>query len=105
MGNGIVPPEFGQMPFLYDAASIQFTHRVLAMITGLVVFSYGLRWTVFNKKIGWALATWVLVQIGLGIATLLTVVDIHTATTHQIGAVILLSCVVFSLYMSGDSKR
>jgi len=105
MGNGIAPPELGQTPFLYDPASIQFTHRVLAMITGLVVFSYGLRWTEFHKKIGWALATWVLVQIGLGVATLLTVVDIHTATTHQIGAVILLSCVVFSLYISGDSKR
>lgn len=105
MGNGISPPELGQTPFLYDPASIQFTHRVLAMMTGLIVFSYGLRWTVFHKKIGWALATWVLVQIGLGIATLLTVVDIHTATTHQIGAVILLSCVVFSLYISGDSKR
>ena len=105
MGNGIAPPELGQTPFLYDPASIQFTHRLLAMLTGLVVFSYGLRWTEFHKKIGWALATWVLVQIGLGIATLLTVVDIHTATTHQIGAVILLSCVVFSLYISGDSKR
>lgn len=105
MGNGIAPPELGQTPFLYDPASIQFTHRLLAMLTGLVVFSYGLRWTKFYKKIGWALAIWVLVQIGLGIATLLTVVDIHTATTHQIGAVILLSCVVFSLYISGDSKR
>ena len=105
MGDGIVPPEFGQMPFLYDAASIQFTHRVLAMMTGLVIFSYGLRWTAFHKKVGWALATWVLVQIGLGITTLLTVVNIHAATTHQIGAVILLSCVIFSLYMSDDSKK
>lgn len=105
MGNGVAPPELGQTPFLYDPASIQFTHRVLAMMTGLIVFSYGLRWTAFHKKIGWALAAWVLIQIGLGIATLLTVVHIHVATTHQIGAIILLSCVVMSLYISGDTKK
>lgn len=105
MGDGIVPPELGQTPFLYDAASIQFTHRLLAMLTGFVVFSYGLRWTAFSKKIGWSLAAWVLVQIGLGIATLLSVVDIHLATTHQLGAIILLSLVVCSLYLSKNSKE
>ncbi len=105
MGDGIVPPEFGQMPFLYDPASIQFTHRMLALMTGLAVFSYGLRWTIFNKKIGWALAIWVLVQIGLGIATLLTIVAIPIATIHQLAAIILLSCVVFSLYISGNSQK
>lgn len=105
MGDSVVPPEFGQTPFLYDAASIQFTHRALAMMTGLVVFSYGLRWTKFNTKLGWALAAWVLVQIGLGISTLLTIVDIHLATTHQFGAIILLSLVVFSLYMAMPARR
>ena len=105
MGDGIVPPEFGQTPFLYDAASIQFTHRVLAMLTGLTVFSYGLRWTMFDKKIGWALAVWVLVQISLGITTLLTVVAIPIATLHQFGAIVLLSCVVFSLYKMMPAHR
>lgn len=105
MGDGIVPPEFGTTPFLYDAASIQFTHRMLAMMTGLTVFSYGLRWTKFHKKLGWALAGWVLVQISLGIATLLTVVAIPIATLHQLGAIILLSLVIFSLYTMMPAKR
>lgn len=105
MGDRIAPPELGSTPFLYDPASIQFTHRILAMLTGVTVFAYGLRWTVFNKKIGCALAIWVLVQIGLGITTLLTIVAIPIATLHQLGAIILLSCVVFSLYMAMPARR
>ena len=105
MGDNIVPPEFGNTPFLYDAATIQFTHRMLAMMTGLIVFSYGLRWTRVNPKIGWSLAAWVFVQIGLGITTLLTVVAIPVATLHQLGAIILLSLVIFSLYMAMPARR
>ncbi len=96
MGNGLAPPELGKTEFFYDPASIQFTHRMLAMLTGLVVFSYGLRWTRWNKLLGWGLAGWVLVQIGLGITTLLTVVSIPVATIHQLGAVVLLSMMIYS---------
>jgi len=105
MGDGIAPTELGQAPFLYDPASIQFTHRMLAMTTGLIVLSYGLRYTRLNKLIGGALSTWVFVQIGLGITTLLTVVNIHVATTHQIGAIILLTLMVVSLYRLSPAKQ
>lgn len=98
MGDGLVPVEWGNTPFLSDAASVQFTHRVLAILTGGVVFSYGLRLFKYKHAIGVLLSGWVLVQIGLGIATLLSVVAIPIATAHQLGAVILLSFVVYSLY-------
>jgi cytochrome c oxidase assembly protein subunit 15 len=104
MGDGFAPAELGHTPFLSDPASVQFTHRLLAMTTGLVVFSYGLRWVTRNKAMGMALCGWVLVQIGLGIGTLLSVVNIHVAATHQIGAVILLTLMVVSLYLSSAPK-
>lgn len=105
MGDGIAPPELGNTPFFYDPASIQFTHRILAMVTGFIVFAYGLRFALHNKKFGFALAAWVCIQIGLGIATLLSVVNIHTAATHQLGAVILLSLVVGSIYTLMPERR
>ncbi len=105
MGNGFAPPELGNAPFLYDPASVQFTHRMLAMLTGFVVFSYGLRWTIIDRKIGTILAGWVVVQIGLGIATLLTIVAIPVAAPHQLGAILLLSFVLYSLYIADIPAR
>jgi cytochrome c oxidase assembly protein subunit 15 len=104
MGGAFVPPEFGQTPFLSDPASVQFTHRILAYATGLVVFLYGLRWMKHSPKVGIALSLWVIVQIGLGIATLLTIVSIPLATLHQLGAVVLLTLIVMSLYRGSPSR-
>jgi cytochrome c oxidase assembly protein subunit 15 len=105
MGDGIAPTELGNTPFLYDPASIQFTHRMLAMFTGFVVFAYGLRFSQHHKSIGYAIAAWVWVQVGLGITTLLTVVNIHVATTHQLGAIVLLSLLIVSLYRGMPERR
>jgi cytochrome c oxidase assembly protein subunit 15 len=104
MGDGFIPQELGKAPFLSDPASVQFTHRALAMITGLSVFMYGIRWTVHTPKIGTTLCVWVMVQIGLGIATLLSVVAIPVAAMHQMGAVILLTIIIYSLYVSRPSR-
>lgn len=104
MGKGIMPPELGKTPFLYDPASIQFTHRVLGVLTGVLIFLYGLRWMRFNKKIGWILSTCVCIQIMLGVMTLLSMVYIPIAVTHQMNAVILLSCVIYTLYIGRPSR-
>lgn len=100
MGEGFMPPEFGNTPFFSDPASVQFTHRVLGIITGMIVFTYGLRWIKISKPLGWVLSGWVAVQISLGIATLLTNVTLHIAATHQIGAVILLTLLVTTISSS-----
>jgi heme a synthase len=96
MGTGFIPPELGTTPFFYDPASIQFTHRCLAYLTCLVVFTYGLRWMRYNNKLGAALSAWVLIQVMMGIITLISVVAIPVATFHQLGAVILLSILIYS---------
>jgi cytochrome c oxidase assembly protein subunit 15 len=47
-----------------------------------------------------------LLQVGLGIATLLAVVPVPLAALHQAGAVTLLSLVVWSLHDArGDAGR
>ena len=105
MGNGFIPPELGREPFLYDPASIQFTHRCLAYLTCLIVFIYGLRWMKYNMKLGVALSLWVLIQVKMGIITLLSSVAIPIATAHQLGAVILLTLITLSLYKVTNPER
>ncbi len=98
MGDGVIPPEFGHAPALYDPASIQFTHRLLGVATGLAIFTYAFLWWKKSRKMSAALALAVTLQIILGISTLLSVVWIPLAVAHQIGGVLLLSTVLVSLY-------
>ena len=103
MGERLTPPELGHAPFLSDSASVQFVHRCLAMLTGLSVFAFGMMISRFDKKLGRMLSFWVLVQIGLGIATLLSVVWIPVAVLHQLGAVVLLTLMVMALFYARSS--
>lgn len=104
MGSGLVPPELGQTPFFSDPASVQFTHRILAMLTGLTTLTYAIRLSRYHRAMAILLATWVCVQIGLGIVTLLTVVWIPVAVMHQIGAVILLTLIITSFQLFKFSR-
>lgn len=96
MGTGFVPPEFGTTPFFYDPATIQFTHRCLAYLTCLIVFTYGMRWMRYNMKLGMALSLWVMMQVMMGIVTIISIVAIPIATLHQLGAVIMLFILIYS---------
>ena len=84
MNGGFLPPET-LTSFLDQQAFVQFTHRWLAIATGvaLIALSYRAR--------DLALTFMVFVQIGLGIATLLSQVYLPLAVLHQAGAVILLA--------------
>lgn len=98
MGAGLVPPEFGDTPFLTDPASVQFTHRVLAMVAGLYTFVYGIFYMRHHKAIGFLVTLIIALQVILGIATLLSNVLIPLAVLHQINAVLLLSVLLISIY-------
>lgn len=100
MGGGLVPPEFGATNFLHDPASIQFTHRVLAMTTGVTILALAARIYRTAPRLSIVMGGWVLVQIALGITTLLSVVYIPVAVAHQIGAVILLTIMTYTLWLS-----
>lgn len=110
MGNGIVPPEMwahspAWINLFENHASVQFSHRVLAMITGGLVLWYAARG--FQREphpVYIYLALWVLMQIGLGISTLLSQVWLPVAVFHQLGAVILLTLMIAALQLPRSSR-
>ena len=85
-----------------NTITVQFNHRVLALSTAALVVLF---WTAARcykippsaeLAIHCLLLT-VIVQVGLGITTLLLVVPLKYAAAHQGGAVLLLICAVWSL--------
>jgi len=97
MGNGLIPPDMWHLSpawinVVENAAAIQFTHRWIAIIAALAVLTFSFR----TIKAGYKQARYhavggmVVLQVGLGIATLLSGVHLHVAVTHQAGAAVLL---------------
>lgn len=81
--------------FVQNHALVQFIHRCLAVITGISLIYLWMRSRGFNitskiKRLFLVLKIMVLVQIGLGVTTLVTSVSLHPAVTHQACALILL---------------
>jgi cytochrome c oxidase assembly protein subunit 15 len=100
-GQWIAPDVFGMSPWwrsiTEDPGTAQFVHRLgAAFILLLVVL---LAWRaghgpVLPIRAGLLLAA-VIIQVGLGISTLILVVPLPLAVTHQAGAVVLLSAALF----------
>lgn len=87
-----------------DVTTIQFNHRMLAYcililvaMQAVVVFRSQNSTKQLRRSLIWVKAA-LLVQVVLGILTLLTFVHLHTALTHQIGAVILLMAMISHTY-------
>jgi cytochrome c oxidase assembly protein subunit 15 len=83
----------------YNMATVQFIHRILAMVVGLMAI--GLWFDVRREPPNPRARYWSTVlllaaalQIALGIATLLLRVPVNVAALHQAGAVIVFSCAI-----------
>ncbi|MDT8404171.1 COX15/CtaA family protein [Sulfuriflexus sp.] len=83
-----------------NMATIQFNHRLLAVVVSVVIFTYALRgWrsraisdtTCFTFTL---LFMMLLIQLGLGISTLVYVVPVALGAAHQAGALLLLTIAV-----------
>ena len=93
MGPHWIPPELSALVnIITEPVSVQFTHRWIAIITALVVLSFAWRTKSFP------LAGMVFLQIGLGIATLMSQVAIPLASLHQAGAFILGGILIHALH-------
>ena len=98
MGKGrLVPSDMwflspAWMNVIENAAAVQFTHRWIAAATFITIASFA--WRVRSPALGGI----VLLQFGLGIATLLSQVHIHTAAMHQAGAFILCALLLGNIY-------
>lgn len=108
MGSGLVPPELlAERPlwlnFFDNMATVQFTHRVLAVT--LFVLVVAMWWRArrmalparARRVVGLVPAAAVL-QVALGISTLLLVVPVSLAAAHQAGALVLLTALLLSAH-------
>ena len=109
MGGGIAPPDFfAQMPwwsnFTENPGAVQFVHRVLAITAGLTGIALALRLRLPGlaaelQQVATVLFAVVLLQIGLGIATVLSHVPVWLGALHQANAIVLLGVVVRVLFL------
>jgi len=106
MNGHWVPPEILMIEpwwrnFGYNMATVQFVHRTLAIV--VLVGAWILAWRVFATRAAGAearlaagtLAAVTLLQVALGIATLLAVVPVGLGTAHQGGAVVVLTAALW----------
>ena len=89
-----------------NVITIQFVHRcmaVLVMLVAIIAVVFTLKKAPESSSLGadWAVAS-VLIQILLGIATLLYKVPVILGATHQAGALFVLAA---SLYMAHAVRR
>ena len=92
MGGDFIPGEFFALSppllnFFENPVTVQWTHRMLGMIT--LFIGLGVAWGQRSILLGIAL----ILQVLMGIATLIYIVPINLALLHQMGAV-LLFCIV-----------
>jgi cytochrome c oxidase assembly protein subunit 15 len=104
MDGRVVPAGYAQLQPLWlnwfeNIAAVQFDHRALAVATVSAVFllwAVGLRANlpIPARKALHALVAIAVLQVALGISTLLLVVPIPLAAAHQAGAVLLLTVAI-----------
>lgn len=112
MGQGFVPEGlYRGTPFwlaaFEDVTTIQFNHRILAYVLTAVLATLILAVLKTRRERSARLAAWLLLlalllQVGLGISTLLLQVPVPLAAAHQAGAVLLLSA---SLWLAHTLRR
>ncbi len=100
--DGYLPRPWYASPF-EDIATIQFHHRVLAIVSlGVAIATWWRsRWIVLvprARRVANALLLIVCLQVALGITTLVMVVPVPLAAAHQAGAVLLLTVTMWLLY-------
>lgn len=104
MGGRLVPPGYGGVAgirnWFENPIAAQFNHRLLAMLLASAVL---LAWWWSERRWAANLRRWmrlaavvVLIQVALGIATLLLGVPVGIAVIHQLGAVALLTVVLLA---------
>jgi cytochrome c oxidase assembly protein subunit 15 len=106
MGGRLIPGEAWDIEPLWrnlvdNHATVQFIHRALAVLTFITVATLAIRclntvWPASLRKLGIALFVVITLQVALGIATLLTHVNVHIAATHQAGALTVLALLIWT---------
>ncbi|MFT7286972.1 MAG: cytochrome c oxidase assembly protein subunit 15 [Halieaceae bacterium] len=108
MGTGFIPPglyaeSLGWLAAFEDVTTIQFNHRIFAYMLLLLVGGFGLRLLLQGadrvlRYAGAAVLAALLLQVSLGIATLLSHMAVPVAAGHQGGAILLLTVLLFTVH-------
>ena len=109
MGGSFIPEGYSMLQpyhlnWFENIAAVQFNHRLLAETVLLLVigtFLYSRRFELVGPaKLGMHLMLgMVVIQFCLGVATLLSVVQLHLGVAHQGGAMVLFAFSLFTLRM------
>jgi cytochrome c oxidase assembly protein subunit 15 len=108
MGPGFIPPGLYQdsprwLAAFEDVTTIQFNHRMFAYVLLLVIGGFGLKLAMQREDqilrwLGIAVIAALLLQVTLGISTLLSRMAIPVAAGHQGGAILLLTVLLFTVH-------
>ncbi len=108
MGGHLTPPDLlfqhpAWLNFFENPPAVQFTHRVLAITTFLVVVTLWVRslrgeTPIIARKLAAILAIAALCQVGLGVSTLVLMVPVPLAAAHQAGAITVLTLLLGLLF-------
>jgi len=117
MGGRVVPPGYGALSPWYlnlfeNVAAVQFHHRWLGMSAAVLAAvlwrsSRGVPLPDGSRRWFAALALLALLQVTLGIATLLLRVPVFLGVLHQMGAVLVLTAALLALasLLTKDGRR
>ncbi len=90
--------------FFENPGLVQFIHRMsgyLLFIFGVVVWLRGRKSAYLaTRNANNAVIAMMIIQVGLGIAAVLTAAQLHSAITHQVGAVILWVLILRARYLA-----
>jgi cytochrome c oxidase assembly protein subunit 15 len=101
--DGLIMPETGWRNPFENVTMVQFNHRVLAIATliaaGILVLR-GRGAVGAARTAAYAAGAMALVQVGIGITTLLLVVPVWAGALHQTGALILIGLLIWAVFES-----
>jgi heme a synthase len=113
MDGRLVPEGYAQLSpwwrnWFENVAAVQFDHRLLAMTTFAAIVAFAVvagrhALSRYARRAVAALLGLALLQVALGIATLLLVVPIPLAAAHQAGAVLLLTASLVACHALRES--
>lgn len=112
MDGAVLPPEAWNLQplwhnFFANTAMVQFSHRWLAIGTALIILAWVWRlWRAWQpRRLVWGLGGMTILQVLLGITTLLMGVPVWLGALHQAGAILLLTAVILNLQALVRSQK
>ena len=98
---GALPPGAGSRELIDNPIVVQFVHRWLAFVAAAGLLALAWRAGRVGSRTGLAVVGLVVLQIALGVATLLSGVRIEVAVWHQLNAALLLIATIAAAHATG----